>query len=61
VHAKWSPVATASYRLLPEIQFTEPIVGDDADELVKKCPMNVFDIEDLGSGALLVFFVSCIV
>jgi DNA-directed RNA polymerase I and III subunit RPAC1 len=50
-HAKWSPVATASYRLLPEIVFTEPIVGEDAFELVKKCPMNVFDIEDLGADA----------
>jgi len=46
-HAKWSPVATASYRLLPEIKFNEDIVGELADELVAKCPMNVFDIEDL--------------
>lgn len=49
-HAKWSPVATASYRLLPAIFFEQPITGDDADELVKKCPANVFDIEDLGNG-----------
>jgi hypothetical protein len=24
-HAKWSPVATASYRLLPTVEFLEPI------------------------------------
>ncbi|KAI8994663.1 DNA-directed RNA polymerase [Pilobolus umbonatus] len=35
-HAKWSPVATASYRLLPEITILEPITGEDAEEF-KKC------------------------
>ncbi|OTB14229.1 hypothetical protein K445DRAFT_335442 [Daldinia sp. EC12] len=29
-HAKWSPVATASYRLMPTITITQPILGDDA-------------------------------
>ena len=29
-HAKWSPVSTASYRLLPHIEITEPIVGEEA-------------------------------
>lgn len=48
-HAKWSPVATASYRLLPEVLFTTPVENELADELKAKCPMNVFDIEDLGS------------
>jgi len=46
-HAKFSPVATASYRLLPEI-YIEEITGEKAKELVDKCPMKVFDIEDLG-------------
>ena len=47
-HAKWQPVATASYRLLPEITFKgEPITDiEQAKELVQKCPMNVFDIEE---------------
>jgi DNA-directed RNA polymerase I and III subunit RPAC1 len=45
-HAKFSPVATASYRLLPDITFKVPVVGADAHELKKICPMNVFDIED---------------
>jgi hypothetical protein len=28
----------------------EEIKGDQAEELVKKCPVHVFDIEDLGPG-----------
>lgn len=34
-HAKFSPVATASYRLLPEITLTKPVTGDKADRLAK--------------------------
>lgn len=50
-HAKFSPVATASYRLLPVISLKEDVEGHDAEELVAKCPLNVFDIEDLGDGS----------
>jgi len=49
-HAKFSPVSTATYRLLPEITFKKDILDDDAQELVNLCPMKVFDIEDLGNG-----------
>ncbi|GJP74806.1 hypothetical protein CLOP_g5340, partial [Closterium sp. NIES-67] len=49
-HAKWSPVATASYRMLPEVVFRKPVEGQMAEQLVAKCPMNVFDIEDMGDG-----------
>ncbi|KAH9550266.1 hypothetical protein CY35_10G063300 [Sphagnum magellanicum] len=49
-HAKWSPVATAKYRMLPEVVLLEDIEGDLADELVRTCPVNVFDIEDMGPG-----------
>jgi len=45
-HAKFSPVATVSYRLLPSISFPEKMKGKEAKELVAMCPMNVFDIED---------------
>lgn len=45
-HAKFSPVSTASYRLLPDITFKQPVVGSEAEQLVKMCPMGVFDIED---------------
>ena len=47
-HAKWSPVCTAYYRLLPDIRITSPIKGEDAKDLKKLCPMGVFDIEDIG-------------
>ncbi|CAA6661524.1 unnamed protein product [Spirodela intermedia] len=50
-HAKWSPVATAWYRMLPEVVLLEDVEGELAEELVKKCPVNVFeDIEDLATG-----------
>ena len=50
-HAKWSPVATASYRLLPDIVIGDSgILGNDAHTLVKRCPMGVFDLEDLPVG-----------
>lgn len=45
-HAKWSPVSTASYRLMPEILIKEKLTSAESKELVKKCPMKVFDIED---------------
>lgn len=43
-HAKWSACA-ASYRLLPEIRLKE-LSEEESQELVAKCPMKVFDIED---------------
>jgi DNA-directed RNA polymerase I and III subunit RPAC1 len=48
-HAKFSPVATATYRLLPSITLStaKPFVDDEADALVAKCPVGVFDIEDI--------------
>lgn len=44
-HAKWSPVSTAFYRLVPHIEVSD-IRGAEAEELKSKCPMGVFDIED---------------
>lgn len=51
-HAKWSPVATAWYRLLPRIDLSEeePFYGEEAEELKKVCPVGVFDIEELADG-----------
>ncbi|XP_047327758.1 DNA-directed RNA polymerases I and III subunit rpac1 [Impatiens glandulifera] len=49
-HAKWSPVATAWYRMLPEVVFLKDVEGKKAKELVEKCPAKVFDIEDMGTG-----------
>lgn len=48
-HAKFSPVSTASYRLLPRITLARPFKGQEAEQLVATCPLKVFDIEDLGS------------
>lgn len=48
IHAKWSPVCTAYYRLLPEIKIKDQIKGEKAEKLKSLCPMGVFDIEDSG-------------
>lgn len=50
MHTKWSPVATASYRLLPDPQLKrhdDYFRGERAKELVAICPMRVFDLEDM--------------
>ncbi|KAL1865512.1 DNA-directed RNA polymerase core subunit rpc40 [Diaporthe australafricana] len=44
-HAKFSPVATASYRLLPLINITRPIVGADADKFRQCFPDGVIGLE----------------
>ncbi|KAI3414906.1 DNA-directed RNA polymerases I and III subunit RPAC1 [Psidium guajava] len=49
-HAKWSPVATCWYRMLPEVVLMEEIEGKKAEVLKQKCPANVFEIEDLADG-----------
>ena len=52
-HAKFSPVSTASYRLLPAVSLSTeaPFIDAEAKELVDACPLGVFDIEDFtGSG-----------
>lgn len=45
-HAKFSPVATASYRLMPVINITEPITGRDASKFQKCFPPGVIGIND---------------
>ena len=44
-HAKFSPVATATYRLLPTITITQPILGADAKKFQKCFPPGVIDLE----------------
>ena len=44
-HAKYSPVATATYRLLPTITITKPILGADAKKFQKCFPKGVIDVE----------------
>lgn len=45
-HAKFSPVATASYRLLPSIKIKEPILGADAKKFARCFPRGVIGLED---------------
>ncbi|KAK4221831.1 DNA-directed RNA polymerase [Podospora fimiseda] len=44
-HAKFSPVATASYRLMPVINITQPILGRDAEKFQKCFPEGVIGLE----------------
>ncbi|GMM48107.1 DNA-directed RNA polymerase core subunit [Pichia kluyveri] len=49
-HAKFSPVSTASYRLLPVIDILKPIVGKDALEFQQCFPNGVIDINEKGEA-----------
>ncbi|KAH7076422.1 DNA-directed RNA polymeras-like proteines I and III subunit RPAC1 [Paraphoma chrysanthemicola] len=44
-HAKFSPVATASYRLLPTIDILKPIVGPDAKKFARCFPRGVIKLD----------------
>lgn len=44
-HAKFSPVATASYRLLPTIEILRPILGTDAEKFKKCFPPGVIGLD----------------
>ncbi|KAF2132504.1 DNA-directed RNA polymeras-like proteines I and III subunit RPAC1 [Dothidotthia symphoricarpi CBS 119687] len=44
-HAKFSPVATASYRLLPTIDILRPIVGADAKKFARCFPRDVIRLD----------------
>ncbi|OAA32759.1 DNA-directed RNA polymerases I and III 40 kDa polypeptide [Moelleriella libera RCEF 2490] len=44
-HSKFSPVATASYRLLPTIRILKPILGADADKFARCFPKGVIGLE----------------
>ena len=46
-HAKFSPVATASYRLLPTIDIIKPIIGDDAKKFARCFPRGVIELESV--------------
>lgn len=49
-HAKFSPVGTASYRLLPHINITEPIKGELAVKFQKCFPKGVIGINSDGEA-----------
>ncbi|CAD6504135.1 BgTH12-05872 [Blumeria graminis f. sp. triticale] len=46
-HAKFCPVATASYRLLPSIEILRPIIGKDAENFAKCFPKGVIELESI--------------
>ncbi len=46
-HAKFSPVSTASYRLMPTIDILAPIVGADATKFKKCFSRGVIGLETL--------------
>ncbi|KAF2144115.1 uncharacterized protein K452DRAFT_223755 [Aplosporella prunicola CBS 121167] len=46
-HAKFSPVATATYRLLPHIAITAPIIGADAHKFARCFPPGVITEEPI--------------
>ncbi|QUC17805.1 uncharacterized protein UV8b_02046 [Ustilaginoidea virens] len=46
-HAKFSPVATASYRLMPIIKILKPILGDDAVKFARCFPQGVIGLEQV--------------
>lgn len=46
-HAKFSPVATASYRLLPTITIMRPILGEHAKKFARCFPRGVVGIENV--------------
>ncbi|XP_031435300.1 DNA-directed RNA polymerases I and III subunit RPAC1 [Clupea harengus] len=45
-HAKFSPVATASYRLLPEITLLQPVEGEKAERLKRCFSPGVIELEN---------------
>jgi DNA-directed RNA polymerases I and III subunit RPAC1 len=46
-HAKFSPVCTATYRLLPTIEIVKPILGEDARKFARCFPKGVIGLEDV--------------
>lgn len=58
-HAKFSPVATASYRLLPEITLLEPVEGEKAERLQQCFLPGVIDLEDQNGMTHDLFFCCC--
>merc|ERR1712071_640542 len=49
-HIKFSPVATAFYRLLPEVTITKSVTGEAAERLQKCFSPGVIDLVDDESG-----------
>lgn len=48
-HAKYSPVATACYRLYTDVELVEPVYDEDAEELVHLYEPGVFELVEAAS------------
>ena len=46
-HAKFSPVATATYRLMPTIDIVKPILGNDARKFARCFPKGVIGLKEV--------------
>lgn len=53
-HAKFSPVATAYYRLLPDIKLTREVEGEQAERLQKCFSAGVIELEQKGGKKVAV-------
>ena len=51
-HAKFSPVGTATYRLLPKIDILKPILNDDARKFQACFPKGVIDVKYIDADAV---------
>lgn len=51
-HAKFSPVATASYRLLPEITLLQTIEGEQAERLKRCFSPGVIELENVNGRTI---------
>lgn len=49
-HAKYSPVATACYRLMPHIELVKPVYDELAEQLVNLYEPGVFDLVETDSS-----------
>lgn len=58
IHAKFSPVGTTFYKLFPKIKIITEILAKEARNLVDKCPVKVFDLEDISYGFIKRLFIS---
>lgn len=57
-HAKFSPVATASYRLLPDISLLEPVEGETAEELSRCFSPGVIEVHEVQGMVFRMLFAS---
>ncbi|XP_057703414.1 DNA-directed RNA polymerases I and III subunit RPAC1 [Corythoichthys intestinalis] len=51
-HAKFSPVATASYRLLPEITLLDTVQGEKAERLKRCFSQGVIELEEVNGSKI---------